>query len=276
MKNQTGNKTAEKAEIITSPSNSNIKRIKSLMMKKFRDSEKLFIAEGRKMVAEALLSDYEVELLVFSESFSELLPIETEDRAVRRLVVKDSLFGSLSDTQTPQGILAVIKQKSFDLKEEIGKDRSFLVILDGVKDPGNLGTIIRTVDAAGGNGVVLINDCVDPYNPKAVRSTMGSIFRVPVYQADDTEGLLDDLSREGYHIAASHLDGSNVFTWAGGYSKTALVIGSESHGISLTVKQKAHSLIKIPMVGGAESLNASVAAGILIYEIFRKGIILDM
>jgi len=274
MGKQTEN-NIDKTEIITSPSNNNIKRIKSLMMKKFRDSEKLFVAEGRKMVAEALLSDYEVEMLVLSESFSGSLPVDAEEKGIKRIVVKDGLFDSLSDTQTPQGILAVAKQKSFELKAEIKNARSFLVILDGVKDPGNLGTIIRTVDAAGGNGVVLINDCVDPYNPKAVRSTMGSIFRVPVFQADDAGAVLDELIHSGYHIAASHLNGSNVFTWAGGFDKTALIIGSESHGISMTSENKAHSLIKIPMVGGAESLNASVAAGILIYEIFRKGIKMD-
>jgi TrmH family RNA methyltransferase len=128
-------------------------------------------------------------------------------------------------------VLAVAQAKKYDLQQAVGQNICFLVILDGIKDPGNLGTIIRTVDAAGGDGVVLINDCVDPYNPKAVRSTMGSVLRVPIYR-EGRSIELEITTEAGYHIAVSDLCGEDVFAWRGGYDKIALVIGSESHGVS--------------------------------------------
>lgn len=262
-------------EVITSSSNDTVKYVKSLLSKKYRDRNRQFLAEGEKIVSEALASPYQVEMLVFSENYSGFLLTQGEELGIRCLVVKDQLFKSLSDTQSPQGVLAVINQQDFILQNTIAQESGFVVILDGVKDPGNLGTIIRTVDAAGGSGVILIHDCVDATNPKAVRATMGSIFRVPIYSENNTDELFDHLTQAGWHIAASNLKGTNAFHWQGGYNKTALVIGSESHGVSKGAKDKAHSLIRIPMAGGAESLNASVAAGILIYEIFRKGRKLD-
>jgi TrmH family RNA methyltransferase len=276
MQNTGDNKKRRDRDIISSPSNSTVKHIKSLLQKKNRELHGQFIVEGLKMVSEALVSGFSIDMLVFSETGVKLQQeFELYDRAVHTIVTTDSVFKGISDTQTPQGVLAVVQQRKYDLMKAVGQEKSFLIILDGVKDPGNLGTIIRTVDAAGGDGVVLVNDCVDPYNPKAVRSTMGSIFRVPLFQGYDMVELIDKLDHFGYHTVTSHLEGSNVFDWQGGHAKTALVIGSESHGVSRHMTDAADSLVKIPMAGGAESLNASVAAGILIYEIFRKGMKMD-
>lgn len=276
MKNTGDNKRMGDRNIITSPSNSTVKYIKSLQQKKNRVLYGHFILEGFKVVSEALMSGYIVDMLVFSESGVKIQQeLEKYDGTAQVIVTSDSVFKGISDTQTPQGVLAVVKQREYDLMEALGQEKSFLIILDGVKDPGNLGTIIRTVDAAGGDGVLLINDCVDPYNPKAVRSTMGSILRVPLFQWNDVVDLIDKLDQFGYHTVTSHLEGCNVFDWQGGHAKTALVIGSESHGVGRQMSDAADSLVKIPMVGGAESLNASVAAGILIYEVFRKGMNLD-
>lgn len=265
-----GNKEIRMPEVITSPSNSTIKNIKSLLYKKYREEHGQYIVEGEKTVLEALVSDSTLDMIVFSETYNHYPILQAVNPGIQCFRVKEQIFKQLSDTQSPQGVLAVVRQKKYDLQQAVRQNICFLVILDAIKDPGNLGTIIRTVDAAGGDGVVLINDCVDPYNPKAVRSTMGSILRVPIYRETKAENLLEIINRAGHHIAVSDLGGADVFTWRGGYDKTALVIGSESHGVSEEVRVRAHSLIRIPMMGGAESLNASVAAGILIYEIFRK------
>ncbi len=227
------------------------------------------------MVGEAINSNFDLEMLVFSESYADSpysLPIRDErPQSNRYLKVTEQIFKGLSDTQTPQGVLAVVKSKEWNFQQTIESPEGFLLILDGVKDPGNVGTIVRTVDAVGGDGVILINECVDPYNPKAVRATMGSIFRIPIFQVNNSEALLEgSLAKTDWHLVASGLQGDDVFEWQGNYPKIALVMGSESHGVSSYVMDKAHSVVRIPMVGGSESLNASVAAGILTYEIFRK------
>ncbi|MGI6570599.1 MAG: TrmH family RNA methyltransferase [Caldicoprobacterales bacterium] len=272
MQGRDGNKERERPELITGSSNNTIKYVRSLQNKKYRDLHLRFIAEGQKMVEEALKSDFALDMLIFSEAWSDHpLAVQALESGIRCIIVKEKLFKSLSDTQSPQGVLAVAGQREYDFQKALKQNPGFLVILDGIKDPGNLGTIIRTIDAAGGDGVVLINDCVDPYNPKAVRATMGSVFRVPIYREGRSSELLEKTAEAGFHIAASDLCGEDVFAWKGGCDRIALIIGSESHGISREVKSYAHSLVKIPMKGGAESLNASVAAGILIYEIFRKG-----
>jgi TrmH family RNA methyltransferase len=287
--NKQGNPQGNRIETIISPSNNTLKHLKSLMAKKYREEHHQFIAEGRKMVSEALSSELTVDTVVFSETFAKqqtetALHVDADyvlvsaalAKGIRCIGTTDSVFSSISDTQTPQGVLAVVKEKEYDLEKVIGQTDSFLILLDGVRDPGNLGTILRTVDAADGDGVILINDCVDPYNPKAVRSTMGSIFRVPIFHGINADDVAEKLKQNGYHIVTSHLHGSDVFGWPGGHARTALVIGSESHGVSQQMTDCADSLIKIPMAGGAESLNASVAAGILIYEIFRKGRKMDV
>ena len=282
------------SQVISSLSNNTMKHVKGLLLRKYREENHQFIVEGRKMVSEALSSGHTVDMLVFSETGAGRKAgedgLRTDDAGTEEpasipdpllsvamkkeipcRITTDRIFKTISDTQTPQGVLAVVKEKEYNLEKVIGQTTGFLVLLDGVRDPGNLGAIVRTVDAAGGDGVILIHDCVDPYNPKAVRSTMGSVFRIPVFPCRDTAELIDKLIRFGYHIVTSHLNGSNIFKWQGGHARTALVIGSESHGVSQQMIDSADSLVKIPMAGGAESLNASVAAGILIYEIFRKG-----
>ncbi|WZL78412.1 RNA methyltransferase [Eubacteriales bacterium mix99] len=262
--------------VLSSPSNHTVKYVKSLLSGKYREKNHCFSVEGRKMVSEAMSSGFSVDMLLFSETgagpASDPDPLLTlaGRKNIPWRITTDRIFRTVSDTQTPQGVLAVVREKDYSPEEIIGQSPGFLVILDGVRDPGNVGTIVRTVDAAGGKGVILIHDCADPYQPKVVRGTMGSVFRVPVVRCE-TEEVTDRLVHLGYHVLASHLEGSDLFQWQGGYDRTALVIGNESRGVSRQMMDLADSLVKIPMTGGAESLNASVAAGILIYEIFRKG-----
>jgi len=264
--------------VITSMGNSTIKYVKSLHLRKNREQEGRFIVEGIKMVREAMASEIKTDCIIMSEDGMDAmqgLRNEAEQKGIRVLTVSGKVFGEISDTQTPQGVLAVMEIPGHSLDPLLKRENCFLVVLDGIQDPGNMGTIIRTIDAAGGSGAVLLKGCTDPFSMKAVRSTMGSIYRVPVVMIDDRQHFLSSLSESGFCIAASHLKGQNIFKWAGGHGKTALVVGSEAHGVARDIEERADVLVKIPMAGGAESLNASVAAGILIYEIFRKGMNLD-
>lgn len=260
-------------EYITSSHNPSVKRVKMLHHKKYRDSYGQYLVEGVKMVKEALKQGESIWGLVVAagfhwQEFKEQLDVDID--GMRVLVVEDRLFESISDTQTPQGIMAVVNKKEYHLEQLLSTPSFFIAVLDQVRDPGNLGTIIRTVDAAGGQGVVLLKGCADPYSPKVVRSTMGSIFRVPVYEVEDHIDFFNKLVRANVHVLVSHLHGSNLFEWSGGYDRVAVVIGNESEGVRQEICGFASSLVKIPMPGGAESLNASVAAGILIYEVLRK------
>ncbi|MBM7582050.1 TrmH family RNA methyltransferase [Caldicoprobacter guelmensis] len=260
-------------EYVTSTQNPSIKRIKMLHNKKYRDIYGQYLVEGVKMVKEALNEGESIWALVVSRGFNWLefknqvgIPIDN----LRTLVVEDKLFASISDTQTPQGILAVVNKKEYRLEHLLSKQSFFIVVLDQIRDPGNLGTIIRTMDAAGGDGVVLLKGCVDPFNLKVVRSTMGSIFRMPIYEVEDHIEFFNRLVEAKVHILVSHLNGSNLFEWPGGYDRIAVVVGNESEGVRQEICGFASSLVRIPMPGRAESLNASVAAGVLIYEVLRK------
>ena len=260
-------------EYIISPHNPSLKRIRMLHHKKYRDVYGQYLIEGVKMVREAVEQGESIWALVVARgfdwaNFKEQLDADMD--GLRVLIVEDELFAGICDTQTPQGIMAVINKKEYCLDELLCRPSFFIVVLDQIRDPGNLGTIIRTLDAAGGQGVVLLKGCADPYSPKVVRSTMGSIFRVPIYQVDEYIDFFNMLVQAKVHILVSHLHGSNLFEWPGGYDKTAVVIGNESEGVRRDICGFASSLVEIPMPGGAESLNASVAAGILIYEVLRK------
>ncbi|MDN5276893.1 MAG: methyltransferase, TrmH family [Clostridiales bacterium] len=260
-------------EYITSPHNPSIKRVKMLHHKKYRDIYGQYLVEGVKMVKEAVEQGESIWALVVARGFDwsgfkEQLDVGVD--SLRVLIVEDRLFSSISDTQTPQGLMAVVNKKEYRLEQLLCRPSFFIAVLDQIRDPGNLGTIIRTLDAAGGDGVVLLKGCTDPYSPKVVRSTMGSIFRVPLYEVDDHIDFFNRLLEAKAHVLVSHLHGSNLFEWPGGYDKIAVVIGNESEGVRQEICGFASSLVKIPMPGGAESLNASVAAGILIYEVLRK------
>ena len=254
--------------MITSTSNEQIKNIIQLKEKaKARKQKKLFVVEGIKMFLE-IPEDKLVSVFV-SEKF------EKENREllldVEYTLLSDSVFKKISDTVTPQGILAVVKQNEFtveDIIETRNKDKSCIVALDRLQDPGNLGTIVRTGEGAGITGIVMSNDSVDLYNPKVIRSTMGSVFRVPVAVVPDLQDAIKKMKQNGIVTYAAHLNGTE-------YQKSvfkkdiALLIGNEAKGLSDEVSNMADKLIKIPMEGKVESLNAAVATAILIYEARR-------
>jgi len=189
----------------------------------------------------------------------------------RVFVLPDKLFNEISDTETPQGVLSVARMKKYSIDEVMYPDGLF-IILDSVQDPGNMGTIIRTADAAGFTAVIALEGCVDVYNPKVLRSTMGSVFHIPVIQDGSPETSFSKLKSHGVKIYAAHLKGTVNYFELDVRRSAAFVIGNESKGISDRVASLADELVRIPMIGQAESLNASVAASLLMYESVRQRI----
>lgn len=260
-------------DFIQSRQNALIKHVRALDNKKYRDTKGQFFIEGINMVEEAIDEDVDIDRILVSEvfdwnGFKENRHIDEEKYDV--VFLEESLFEYIAKTKTPQGIAAVIDKRSQTLESIFSDDKYFVAILDGVQDPGNVGTIIRTLDCAGADGVILLDGCADPYGPKALRATMGSIFRVPIYETIDEGKLFLSLKDRDTHIMISHLQGENLFAWNGGYERIALIVGNEGRGVRDELLEHASSLVKIPILGGAESLNASVASGIIIYEIVKK------
>lgn len=256
--------------MISSTSNEQVKRVSKLIKKsKARNEEGVFVVEGIKMFEEISEEQF-VEGFV-SESFLKEQNIEAEDTVEisgkRCYVTTDSVYKKMSDTVTPQGILAVVKQAKYDLEEilENSGEKTTIIVLDRLQDPGNLGTIIRTSEAADVSAVVMSRDTVDVYNPKVIRSTMGSIYRVPFVIVDDLASAIDEIKGEGITVYAAHLDGVdlNEIQMA---DKRAIMIGNESKGLSKEIADKADQLVKIPMSGNVESLNAAIAAAVLMYK----------
>lgn len=247
-------------EHITSLKNAKVTVWKSLKDRKGRKESGCFLVEGRKMVEEAMASAFPVEaILVDDERQGEFhLP---EDVPV--FTMPSHVLAAVCDTKTPQGIAAVVRMAEVELQG------SRLVAMDGVQDPGNVGTIIRTADAAGFDGIILSNQCADVFSPKVLRATMGSIFRMGIRVTDDLPGLLTGLVRQGASVLSSQLDGEPFYQRNPLNERFVLVIGSEGNGVTDEVKALATHKVKLPMRGGAESLNAAVAAGIMMYELTR-------
>ena len=248
-------------EYITSLKNPKIQTWKSLKDRKGRRETGCFLVEGRKMVEEAIASAFSVEaVLVDADRQAEFVLPD----GVYTVTMPSHVLAAVCDTKTPQGIVAVVRLRDTPVTG------SRLVALDGVQDPGNVGTIIRTADAAGFEGVLLSGQCADVFSPKVLRATMGSIFRMGVRVTEDLPGLLSSLRDEGFSIISSQLDGTPFYGMASAGERYALVIGSEGNGVTDEVKALATHRVKLPMRGGAESLNAAVAAGIMMYELTRE------
>ena len=251
--------------VITSTSNEQIKKLIQLKEKsKVRKTTGTFTVEGKKMFVEIPAEDL-VSVYV-SETFLKENGKLVKDKKYQ--IVSDQVFKKISDTVTPQGIVAVVKQKSYSIDyiiEKRNKEKSCIVVLDRLQDPGNMGTIVRTGEAA---GIIMSKDSADIYNPKVIRSTMGSIFRVPFSIVDDLVAAVDTLKDNGITTYAAHLKGE-LYNSGSLTNDCALLIGNEARGLSEEISAKADKLIKIPMHGKVESLNAAVATAILMYEAAR-------
>ncbi len=273
--------------LITSKDNQTIKEIKKLKEKKYRKDS--FIVEGIKMIKEAISEDIEIEYLIFAD-----LSLEKEINNIEKynvLEVTERVLQELSDVVSPQGVLAVVRKKCYsgmkksernkekhekkEIKEDlldkynIDYNSEYILALDGLQDPGNMGTIIRTADSANIKQIIVSKSTVDCYSSKVIRSTMGAIFRVNVIEVENLVETLNTLKNKGFDIISTSLETNNsIYNIT--YKKSVVVIGNEANGVTKEVQEISNKKVKIPMLGKTESLNASVAAGIMIYEYVRQ------
>lgn len=262
--------------MIESAASHQIKKIQKLMRNaRFRRQEKLFAAEGWKMAEEALERRL-VAALYLSES---ALPeyqrrldageiITPADGTVVEIVA-DKCFRDLADTVNPQGILAVIRMPQYDREQILSFPGARVLCLEDIQDPGNLGTMMRTAEGAGMSALILSKGCVDLFNPKVVRATMGALFRVPFLYCDDMSTEVENLKQRDFTVYAATLDADSDFREEEYSGRAAVLVGNEANGLSPAVSEKADKKIKIPMEGELESLNAAVSAALLMYELYR-------
>lgn len=264
--------------MISSVKNEQVKAVTELKKRaKARNEEGVFVAEGVRILSEIPLE--RLKRLYVSESFLK----RPENAAILKKAglsegrnggyetVSDQVFSAMSDTQTPQGVLAVVRQYEYTVAEILAKEGpAHLLLLENLQDPGNLGTILRAGEGAGVTGVIMSRDTVDLYNPKVIRSTMGSVFRVPFLYVDDLKKTAELLKKSGIRLFAADLSGRNNYEREDYTDNTGFLIGNEGNGLSRELSETADCRVKIPMAGRVESLNAAVAASILMFETARQ------
>lgn len=257
--------------MITSAGNARVKQVVQWQNKaKERKKDGIFLAEGIKMFEEAPL-DSIVEVFI-SESLEQKADAFYKKKLLQigYEVVSDEVFAKMSDTQTPQGILTILKRPEYNLDLLLKRENPLFVILENLQDPGNLGTIVRTGEGAGITGVIMSAGTVDIFNPKTIRATMGSIYRVPFLYVEDMADTIQKLHKHGVHTYAAHLAGKTYYQDVSLKEPTAFLIGNEGNGLTKETADMAESYIKIPMEGQVESLNAAVATALLMYEAHRQ------
>ncbi len=258
--------------MISSTANPRVKNIVSLQKKgKERRQQRLFVIEGRKLFEEVLRDAREALCEVYvTEAY---LENSGQKKALDGLfyeTVSDNVMKAMAETMEPQGILATVRIPRYDKKALLAKKDAVWIALEDLRDPGNLGTVLRTAEAAGVTGVILSSTSVDMYNPKVVRSTMGAIFRVPHFYAEDFLEELEEMKRGGATLYAAHLSGTQYYDEPEYTGCSVILIGNEANGLSNEASETANCLVKIPMEGKAESLNAAVATSLFVYEAYRK------
>lgn len=255
--------------MIESSSNAQIKKIQRLLKNaRFRKQEQSFVAEGWKMAKEALEQGL-VRGLYFSEKAEGQAKQMLPALSVPCETVSDRLFRDLSDTVNPQGVLAVVDMPGYRWEDLAASEDAALLCLEDIQDPGNLGTMIRTAEAAGMAGLVLSGGCVDIFNPKVVRASMGAVFRVKFVQTE-LSTKVGSMKKDGFSVYAAVLDGEDLFTEVEYSGRVGILVGNEANGLSDGLRSLADRGVKIPMEGRTESLNAAVSAALLMYELHRK------
>ncbi|ABR47815.1 RNA methyltransferase, TrmH family, group 3 [Alkaliphilus metalliredigens QYMF] len=259
-------------QIITSDKNAVLKHIKGLSLRKNRIKHQQFTIEGLRIVEECFLHGGPIDHILYCDHIHQ---VQGGPHLLEKLKEKypchqtmDSLFLKIADTETPQGIIAVVEMKnhqleSLDLEK---KENPFIVVLDEIQDPGNLGTIIRTAEGAKTDAIILTKGCVDPYNSKSIRATMGAIFHLPIIQSNNNEEWIYYLKANAVKLVASTLETDKNHFQLDYNNPIAMIIGNEARGIHPDILAQVDERVKIPILGKIESLNASVAAGILIYQ----------
>ena len=258
-------------QLITSKDNDIIKHIKKLSEKKYRDQNNCYIIEGIKLVEEAIQEEAQIEKIVICEESTKTAEISKnlmyEIAKYDCIYVSDKIFKTLTQVMNPQGILAVVKKNKE--RPTIKYDEDIIVALDDIQDPGNLGTILRTVDSIGLKQLIVSKGTADVYNPKVVRSSMGAIFRVEVIEVENLKETIESMKRNNFELVVTSLQTeSSIYDVE--YKKKIIVIGNEANGVSQEIQDMADKKIKIPMLGKTESLNASVATAIILYEYIRQ------
>ena len=263
-----------KIEKITSVSNTKIKFIRGLLLRKNRLKSGLFIAEGERVCKEAITSGWIPKYLVFSddrETYKDtnIIIKQCVDNKGYAISVPLKILSKISKKDNPQTIIGVFENR-FSPIDKIKEDKFLAwVALDRVRDPGNLGTIIRTCDATGANGVILIDDCCDPFSPESVRASMGAIFSVNIVQMTSVKFLAWVKNRKEKLVGTS-LNAKTFYTDLDWGKKPILLMGNEQSGLTKDLQSKTDINVKMPMMGSSDSLNLSVATGIFLYEILRK------
>jgi len=242
---------------ITSVKNPQIAALKALKNRAARQEMGAYLVEGVKMAQEAVSRLGLARHLYLTEA---TLPL-FEGADCPMTLITDNVLAALCDTKTPQGVVCLVNLPE---KAALGNR---IIVMDGVQDPGNVGTILRTADAAGFTGALMSQACADPYSPKVLRATMGSVFRMPIQTVSDLPAALKELNAQGFATLSSQLDGEPFFERGSVGEKFALIIGNEGNGVSDEVKAAATHHLALPMRGGAESLNAAIAAGIMMYDL---------
>lgn len=258
--------------MISSTANARVKNITVLQKKgKERRNQGLFVIEGRKLFEEVLRDAPEaIHEVYVTEAYLEQQGHSLPGGNITYETVTEQVMKAMAETMEPQGILATVRIPQYDKKLLLEKKEAVWIALEDLRDPGNLGTVLRTAEAAGVTGVLLNDSSVDMYNPKVVRSTMGAIFRVPHFYLSDFLGELDLMRQAGATLYAAHLQGTQFYDEPEYDGCSVILIGNEANGLSDEATAKANCLVKIPMEGKSESLNAAVAASLFVYEAYRK------
>lgn len=259
--------------MISSLSNPKVKQVVAWQNKsKERKKDNIFLAEGLKMFEEAPEADIR-EVYISEELLKRLESASTLHQKLQRTgfeTVSEEVFAKMSDTQTPQGILTVLKRPVYCLEELLQVKNPLFVVLEDLQDPGNLGTIVRTGEGAGVTAVIMSKNTVDIFNPKTIRSTMGSVYRVPFVYVEDMKETLESLHNAGVKTYAAHLKGETYYDSFSFVEGTAFLIGNEGNGLKKSTADAADAYLKIPMEGQVESLNAAIATSLLMYEAHRQ------
>ena len=259
--------------VITSKDNETIKKIRKLKEKKYRDQNGKYLIEGIKLIREAIVEQANIDTIVVCDNCVKTGEIDSkvlyEIAKYNCVYVDEKVFNNITDVQNPQGLLAVVEKKSTD--KDIKYDEDVIVVLDDIQDPGNLGTILRTIDSVGLSQVIVSKKSGDVFNPKVVRSTMGAIFRVNIIESENLVNTLKEIKKHKFKVVATSLQ-TEESIYDIDYKKKVIIIGNEANGVSKEVLEISDQKVKIPMPGKTESLNAAVATGVILYEYVRQKI----
>lgn len=258
-------------QIITSKDNDFVKHVRKLKDKKYRDLNREYVIEGIKLIKEAIIEKARIKQIIICEDCTkaEVIPKDLmyEIAKYECIYVAKKIFDMLTEVVNPQGIIAIVEKDTGEYQIDYSQD--IIVALDDIQDPGNLGTILRTVDSIGLNQILVSKGTADAFNPKVVRSTMGAIFRVNIIECEDLKATLKEIKKHKFKLVVTSLQTKDSF-YDINYNKKVIIIGNEANGVKQEIQDMADNKVTIPMLGKTESLNASVATGIMLYEYVRQ------